>query len=86
MSIFRPIHSTVQIWTDFHENEAKKICFFEEKKFKMADFSRWPFFQNGRFSKSPVLEVPPPLHIVTTAVQTENSYLKIRQSYISQEQ
>ena len=29
---------------------------------------------------------PPPLHIVTTAVQTENSYLKIRQSYISQEQ
>ena len=29
---------------------------------------------------------PPPLHIVTTAVQTENSYLRIRQSYISQEQ
>ena len=37
MSKFRPIHSTIQIWTDFHENEAKNF-FFEEKKFKMADF------------------------------------------------
>ena len=44
MSKFRPIHSTMQIWTDFHENEAKKNLFFEEKKFKMADFSKWPFF------------------------------------------
>ena len=45
---------TIQIWTDFHENEAKK--------FKMADFSKWPFFkmavfQNGRFSKWPILEI-----------------------------
>ena len=23
-SKFRPIHFTIQIWTDFHENEAKK--------------------------------------------------------------
>ena len=44
-SNFRPIHSTIQIWTDFHENEAKKK-FFWWKKFKMADFSKWPFFTN----------------------------------------
>ena len=37
-----------QIWTDFHNNEAKKI-FFEEKN------SKWPILQNGRFSKSPIL-------------------------------
>ena len=48
-SKFRPIHSTIQIWTDFHENEAKKKK-FEEKN------SKWPIFQNGRFSKSPILE------------------------------
>ena len=29
---------------DFHENEAKKKK-FEEKKFKMADFSKWPFLK-----------------------------------------
>jgi hypothetical protein len=40
----RPIHFTIQIWTDFHENEPKK------KK------SKWPIFQNGRFSKSPILK------------------------------
>ena len=27
-SKFGPIHSTIQIWTDFHENEAKKKNFF----------------------------------------------------------
>ena len=43
-SKFRPIHSTIQIWTDFHENEAKKI-FLKKKKFKMADFSKSPFFK-----------------------------------------
>ena len=37
-SKFRPIHSTIQIWTDFHKNEAKKF-FFEEKN------SKWPFFK-----------------------------------------
>merc|ERR1712218_264335 len=45
MSKFRPIHSTIQIWTDFHKNEAKKNFFFEEKKFKMA------VFQNRQVSK-----------------------------------
>ena len=35
-SKFQPIHSTMQICADFHENEAKKN-FFEEKKIKMAD-------------------------------------------------
>ena len=49
-SKFRLIHSTIQIWTDFHKNEAKKNFFFEEKN------SKWPIFQNGRFSKSPILE------------------------------
>ena len=44
-SKLRPIQSTIQIWTDFNENEAKKNFFFEEKKFKMADFSKWPFFK-----------------------------------------
>ena len=29
----------------------KKIFFFEEKN------SKWPIFQNGRFSKSPILEI-----------------------------
>ena len=56
MSKFRPIQFTIRICTDFHENEAKKK-FFEEKIFKMADFSKWPIFQNGRFSKSPILEI-----------------------------
>ena len=41
--------------TDFHEDEAKKMgffgFFFEEKN------SKWPIFQNGRFSKSPILEI-----------------------------
>ena len=50
-SKFRLIHSTIQIWTDFHKNEAKKKIFFEEKT------SKWPIFQNGRFSKSPILEI-----------------------------
>ena len=44
-SKFRLIHSTIQIWTDFHKNEAKKKFFFWRKKFKMADFSKWPFFK-----------------------------------------
>ena len=47
-SKFGPIHSTIQIWTDFHENEAKK-------NLKKRN-SKWPIFQNGRFSKSPILE------------------------------
>ena len=38
MSKFRPIHSTIQIWTDFHKNEAKK-------KFKVADFSKSPILK-----------------------------------------
>ena len=42
---FRPIHSTIQIWIDFHENEAKKNFFLKKKKYKMADFSKWPFFK-----------------------------------------
>ena len=50
-SKFQPIHSTIQIWTDFHKNEAKKVFFFGEKN------SKWPIFQNGRFSKSPILEI-----------------------------
>ena len=50
-SKFQPIHSTIQIWTDFHENEAKKIFFFEEKN------SKWPIFQNGHFSKLPILKI-----------------------------
>ena len=50
-SKFRLIHSTIQIWTDFHKNEAKKKFFFEEKN------SKWPIFQNGRFSKSSILEI-----------------------------
>ena len=29
----------------------KKYFFFEEKN------SKWPIFQNGRFSKSPILEI-----------------------------
>ena len=41
----RPIHSTIQIWTDFHENEAKKKIIFLEKKSKMAVFQKWPFFK-----------------------------------------
>ena len=49
-SKFGPIHSTIQIWTDFHESEAKKNIFFDEKN------SKWPIFQNGRFSKSPILK------------------------------
>ena len=44
-SKLRPIQSTIQIWTDFNENEAKKKILFGEKKFKMADFSKWPFFK-----------------------------------------
>ena len=50
MSKFQPIRSTIQIWTDFHENEAKKF-FFKKKDSKL------PIFQNGRFSKSPILEI-----------------------------
>ena len=45
MSKFQPTHSTIQIWTDFHENEAKKNFFLEKKKSKMAIFQKWPFFK-----------------------------------------
>ena len=48
-SKFRPIHFTIQIWTDFNENEAKKI-FFKKKN------SKWPIFQNSRFSKWHILK------------------------------
>ena len=41
---FKPIKSTIQIRTDFHENEAKNF-FSEEKIFKIA------VFQNRQFSK-----------------------------------
>ena len=51
MSKFRPIQFTIRICTDFHENEAKKKFFFEEKN------SKWPIFQNGRFLKSPILKI-----------------------------
>ena len=50
-SKFQPIHSTIQIWTDFHENEAKKKFLLKKKN------SKWPIFQNRRFSKSPILEI-----------------------------
>ena len=49
-SKFRPIHFTIQIWTDFHKNEA--IFFFFSRKKN----SKCPIFQNGRFSKSPILK------------------------------
>ena len=49
MSKFQPIHSTIQIWIDFHENEANS--FFFEKN------SKWLIFQNGHFSKSSILEI-----------------------------
>ena len=49
-SKFWPIQSTIQICTDFHENEAKNF-FFKKKN------SKWSIFQNGRFSKSPILEI-----------------------------
>ena len=60
-SKFRPIHSTIQIWTNFHENEAKKKFFFEEKKIKMADFSKWPFFKiaNSRNFFTKILQIGP---------------------------
>ena len=50
-SKFQPIHSTIEIWTDFHKNEANFFFFFEENKFKMANFSKWPFFKiaNSQF-------------------------------------
>ena len=51
MSKFQPIHSTLQIWIDFHKIEAKKNFFLKKKN------SKWPIFQNGRFSKSPILEI-----------------------------
>ena len=47
-SKFRPIYFTIQFWTDFYENEAKKKS---RKK-----NSKWPIFQNHRFSKSPILK------------------------------
>ena len=49
-SKFQPIHSTMKIWTDFHENKAKKNLFFLKKN------PKWPFFKNGHFSKSPILK------------------------------
>ena len=48
-SKFRPIHSTIQIWTYFHESEANFFFFFGRKKFKMAKFSKWPFFKIPNF-------------------------------------
>ena len=50
MSKFRPIQFTIRIFTDFHENEAKKNFFLKKKN------SKWMIFQKGRFSKSPILE------------------------------
>ena len=49
-SKFQPIHSTMKIWTDFHENKAKKNFFFE-KKSKMAVFQKWPFFKIANSQK-----------------------------------
>ena len=48
-SKFQPLHSTIQIWTDFHEIEAEKKN-FEKKKSKIADFSKWPFFKIANWS------------------------------------
>ena len=47
---FRPIHSTIQIWTDFHKNEAKKK-FFLKKKIQNGRFFKMAVFQNHQFSK-----------------------------------
>ena len=49
-SKFRPIHSTIKIWADFHGNEAKKKFFFSKIKFKMADSKK------AHFSESPILK------------------------------
>ena len=49
-SKFRPLHSTIQIWTDFHENEAKKN-FFLKKKIQNGRFFKIAIFQNRQFSK-----------------------------------
>ena len=50
-SKFRLIHSTIQIWTDFHKNEAKKKIFFLKKKIQNGRFFKMAVFQNRQFSK-----------------------------------
>ena len=52
MSKFRPIHSTLQIWPDFYENEAKKIFFFQENEIQNGRFFKMAVFQNRQFSKN----------------------------------
>ena len=42
---------TIQIWTDFHESEAKEKKKDQEKRFKMADFSKWLFFKIANSQK-----------------------------------
>ena len=39
----------MKIWTDFHENKAKKNFFFE-KKIQNGRFSKMAIFQNHQFS------------------------------------
>ena len=54
--LIHPFHHTNL--DQFSWEWSKKNIFFEEKKkIKMADFSKWPIFQNGRFSKSPILKI-----------------------------
>ena len=51
-SKFGPIHSTIQIWTDFHENEAKtKKKKTLKKKIQNGQFFKMAVFQNRQFSK-----------------------------------
>ena len=49
-SKFGPIQSTIQIWTDFHENETKKN-FFLIKKIQNGRFFKIAVFQNRQFPK-----------------------------------
>ena len=48
-SKFQSIHSTMKIWTDFHENKAN--FFFFWKKIQNGRFSKMAIFQNRQFSK-----------------------------------
>ena len=51
MSKFRPIHYTIQIWTDFPKNEAKRKYFFLKKKIQNGRFFKMAVLQNHQFSK-----------------------------------
>ena len=49
MSKFQLIHSTIQIWTDYHENEAKKKKL--KKKIQNGRFFKIAVFQNRQFMR-----------------------------------